>query len=267
MEELKRFLAKTAWQMSPPRAYETFHLLFFGIGLALAISLAFLLRKIGKKGNRRLLFGIGLFLVVAELYKQLFYTFYINNGSYAYERIPFQLCSIPMYSCLILPWLKEGKFRRALYAFTATFGLIGGFASYLAPGDMSYRYVVLSVHSYCWHMILVFIGLYLFISERAGKDLKDYIGAMGIYLACAAIAVGINALCYNLPGPDVNMFALGPKPSKLMICRDIVAKYGWVANLFAYASATLAGGFVVYAAWHYLQCLFRGRYSKKNNHA
>lgn len=83
-----------------------------------------------RKKNRWLIFGIGLFLLISELYKQLFYTYVVGEGSYQYDRIPFQLCSIPMYVCLIVPWLKEGKAKRALYTFTGSFGFMGGFVSY-----------------------------------------------------------------------------------------------------------------------------------------
>ena len=112
-----RFLELTAKEMTPPKAYGSFHLLFWGIGLTLSLTVAFLLRHTKEKTNKYLLFGIGLFLLIAEIYKQLFYTFYIEHGSYRFDRFPFQLCSIPMYLCLVVPWLKPSKLKQALYTF------------------------------------------------------------------------------------------------------------------------------------------------------
>lgn len=54
-----------------------------------------MLRRINEKKNRWLIFGIGIFLLISELYKQLFYTYVVGEGSYQYDRIPFQLCVFP----------------------------------------------------------------------------------------------------------------------------------------------------------------------------
>ena len=115
MDLLMRFLEFTAKEMSPPKAYGTFHLLFWSIGLLLSFLIAFLLRKTKEKADKYLLFGIGIFLLLAEIYKQLFYTFYIGKGNYQFDRIPFQLCSMSMYLCLIAPWLKQGRLKQTLY--------------------------------------------------------------------------------------------------------------------------------------------------------
>lgn len=166
MKFLKRFLELTAWEMTPPKAYGTFHLTFWITGLLAVFLLAFLFRHANERTNRFLLFGTGMLLLIAEIYKQLFYTFYINGGTYPFDRFPFQLCSIPMYFCLILPWLKESRIKQALYSFTASFGFMGGFVSYFSPESMCLSYWTLTIHSFTWHMILVFLGLYLFFTGR-----------------------------------------------------------------------------------------------------
>ena len=154
-----RFLELTAKEMTPPKAYGNFHLLFWGIGLTLSLTVAFLLRHTKEKTNKYLLFGIGLFLLIAEIYKQLFYTFYIEHGSYRFDRFPFQLCSIPMYLCLVVPWLKPSKLKQALYTFIASFGFMGGFVSYFSPESMCLSYWCLTLHCFTWHILLIFLGL------------------------------------------------------------------------------------------------------------
>mgnify|MGYP005947453209 CR=1 FL=1 len=64
MDLLMRFLEFTAKEMSPPKAYGTFHLLFWSIGLLLSFLIAFLLRKTKEKADKYLLFGIGIFLLL-----------------------------------------------------------------------------------------------------------------------------------------------------------------------------------------------------------
>ena len=87
----------TAWGMEKPKAYGAFHLVFMIGGLFLCVLFAFLLRKASDKANKIIIFSCGAFLAVCEVYKQLFYTFYIGEGSYQWWIFPFQLCSVPMY--------------------------------------------------------------------------------------------------------------------------------------------------------------------------
>lgn len=100
MDLLMRFLEFTAKEMSPPKAYGTFHLLFWSIGLLLSFLIAFLLRKTKEKADKYLLFGIGIFLLLAEIYKQLFYTFYIGKGNYQFDsrRVGLSLLFISTFS-------------------------------------------------------------------------------------------------------------------------------------------------------------------------
>ena len=263
MQIVIRFLEWTAWEMTPPEPYGTFHLVFWLTGLPLALLAAFLLRKSTEKTNARLLFGIGLFLLLAELYKQLFYAFVVEDGQYRFDRIPFQLCSMPMYACLILPFLKPGKCRQALYTFTASFGFMGGFVSYFSPESMCLPYWTLTLHSFSWHMILVFIGLYLFFSGRAGNRLRDFPPAAAVYFCLCVVAFGINLLCYRCPGPDVNMFYVGPKPSPLVICRDIVARFGWAVNTVVYVSALTLCAFAFFSAYLLLRKAVQNRAKKR----
>lgn len=98
-------------------------------------------------------------------------------------------------------------------------------------------------------MTLIFLGLYLFFSRRAGARLKDFLPAAAVYLCLCAVAFGINLLCYRCPGNDVNMFFIGPKPSPLVICRDIVKRFGWQVNSVVYISALTACAFLFYSAY------------------
>lgn len=101
-------MAKTAWTMEKPAAYGPFHLTFAIVGILICIAFSYLLRNLGDKGNRRLLQGVAVFLILTEIYKQCFYTFYIGGGTYQWWIFPFQMCSIPMYFGLLAPAFKKG---------------------------------------------------------------------------------------------------------------------------------------------------------------
>ena len=224
--------------MERPEAWGAFHAHFFFIGIPLAIFIAFLLRKLGKKGEKRLFLYVGIFLIISEIFKQLAYI--SIEGSYRFDLIPFQLCSIPMYLCIFIGLMPEGRLARISKAFIATYGLMGGVASYIAPGTMCREWLELTLHSFIWHLILIFLGFYVFFAniEELGK--RDFAGAVLMYFSLCALALVLNLICINAPGVDVNMFYIGPKPSVLPICRDITARFGVTVNSVIYtASLTL----------------------------
>lgn len=68
---LERWISATAWTMTPPSAYGSFHLLFLFFGLGTSAALAYRLRRCSAVCCRRILLGVGLFLIVCEAYKLL----------------------------------------------------------------------------------------------------------------------------------------------------------------------------------------------------
>ena len=245
METITKFLTDlmtaTAWSMEKPKAYGSFHLTFTVVGFAVCLLLAYLLRHLGEKGNRRLLTSLGIFLMVTEVYKQLFYTYYIGGGEYQWWIFPFQLCSIPMYFCVIAPWLKNRKISRAMYAFMTTFNLLGGFITFFEPSGIVHEYWTLTLHAFLWHMTLVFIGFYLIASGRGATEKQHLVGAILTFLALCVIAFCINLLCWNVSDGSINMFFVGPKNSSLIVFKQISEAAGWYISTLLYVPAVSAG--------------------------
>ncbi len=251
---LQKYLLPLLHPMERPAAWGRFHTLFFVIGIPTAIICAFLLRKLSKKGERKLFFSTGAVLILSEIFKQLAYT--ALESAYRFDMIPFQLCSIPMYLCIALAILPEGRLSQAARVFTATFGLMGGFASYIAPGTMCRDILELTLHSFLWHLCLIFIGCYVLFSHNTELKKKDFISAELLYLALCAVALAINILCLNAP-TDVNMFYIGPKPSNLPLCREITARFGVAINSVIYISALSLCSFIIYVFEYYLKNIIK----------
>lgn len=72
---------------------------------------------------RRILLGVGLFLMFCEGYKLLFYYYVIGHGSFQWWVFPFLLCSIPMYLCVAanLPTAKPCAGRSTPFSAPITF--------------------------------------------------------------------------------------------------------------------------------------------------
>ena len=247
---LESFIRATGWPMEKPPAYGAFHLTFTFVGLALSLFFAWKLRKLGNKGNRILLLGIGIFLAVSEIYKHLFYYYQVHDHEYPWWIFPFQMCSVPMYLCLIVPWVKPGKVQRGMYGFMMTYNLLGGLIAFIEPSGIVHEYWTLTLHAFVWHMSLVFLGVYLGFSNRAGKTIEDFKLSAITYLVLCVIAFGINLLLRDISGGSVNNFYIGPSDSPLAVFKTICANFGWFVNTLVYIPAVSLGAFLLFLPFH-----------------
>ncbi len=247
---IESMMAATAWEMEKPAAYGPFHLTFTLVGVILCILLARRLRNVSERENRIVLFSVGAFLLVTEIYKQLFYTFYLEEHTYNYGIFPFQLCSVPMYLCLIAAFLKPGKLRDGMYHFMTTYNLLGGLMAFIEPSGISHGYVTLTLHAYVWHMSLVFIGFYLLASGRYAKTWKDYRSATATFFVLAAIAFCINLIFWEASNGGINMFFVGPRNSSLAVFKQISKSFGWYVSTALYLPTVCLGAFVIFLPAH-----------------
>lgn len=243
---LDELICSTAWKIEPPRSYGWFHFVYAVGGVLLCLFLARRLSRLGEKGNRRLLFGIGMFLFIAEVYKQLLMYFNFGDHSIVWYAFPFQLCSIPMYFCLIVPFLKEGRVRNAMYCFMSTFNFLGGISAIIEPSGVFGDCLMLTIHSCIWHMLLVFIGLYLIASGRGVKNTHDYWVSVLTFLILCIVAFSINVIFGEISERSINMFFVGPWRTTLVVFSTIYDKFGWVVSTSLYIPVVCLGAYVVY---------------------
>ena len=250
---MKEFFEMTAITMQTPKSYGLFHLSFVFIGLAVSILGAYLLRNTNEKHNKIVLGCVGGFLLITEIYKQLFYYYVIGNSSYQWWIFPFQLCSVPMYTCLILLFVKNDKFKNIIYDFTFTINMSGGLISFCEPSGLNHPYLTLTLHAYIWHMSLIFLGLYLYSSKRACLNIKGYRNAvitLGVFCVIAQI---INI---TLRKPGLNMFYISPfVQSPILVFSSIYAKFGWFVNMIVYLFAICLGSAIIYMSFYYARKL------------
>lgn len=247
---LDQFFTSTAWEMVPPKAYGPFHLIFTFVGVLLCILLARKLRTVGEKGNRIVLVSVGTFLMLTEVYKQLFYYYYIGDNSYQWWIFPFQLCSVPMYLCVIAPLLRPGRVQKGMYHFMTTFNLLGGLMAFIEPSGIIHEYWTLTLHAFIWHMLLIFVGLYLIFSGRFARTMQDYRSASITFLALAALAFVINLIFRKPSGGTINMFFVGPSNSPLVVFKWISENFGWYVSTLLYLPVVCLGAFLIFLPAH-----------------
>lgn len=189
-------LESTAWKMETPQMYGAFHIIFSAVLIILAAAGAVRAGRLSVHGRIRLLTVCGWILIAMEVYKQLFLYHIVNGGVYDWWYFPFQLCSVPMYLCVLLPLLTRsgttGKICSAVLTFLASYSFLGAAATFAVPEDILRPYVVLTVHGFVWHGILMFISLTIFLSGMADLSLRGFIRSSAIFLVMCAAAVCIN---------------------------------------------------------------------------
>ncbi len=250
---LEQFFDSISWTMTPPPAYGLFHILYTLIGFALCGFVAWKLRHVGERVIGWLLFGCGVFLSATEVCKQFFYYYVINDHAYAWGDFPFQLCSIPMYMCLVAPWLKKGKVQRGMYSFMVLYNLLGGAISFAEPSGLLHGYWFLTVHALMWHMILVFIGLLICFARMGGNEKTDYRYGLFTFLSLCAIAFGLNCFVQFVLGKQMNMFFVGPGNSPLAVFSTFSEILGWYLNTPIYIFAVSLGAYIVFTINYFAQ--------------
>ncbi len=188
-------LNRTSWQMDTPRLFGGFHIAASFLTAALAVLLAvFFARRIQRAEDlRRVLVTTGWLLVVLEVYKQCFLYFLVNEGAFDFWFFPFQLCSIPMYLCILLPFMKD-SLRGTFLTFMSGYTFISAVATLVFPEDILRPYITLTVHGFIWHGLLLFISLLIFLAGRMDAGAKGLCSAAVLFVILSLIALGINTV-------------------------------------------------------------------------
>lgn len=248
---MESFLRMTAWPMTPPQPYSAFHIVLTVFGAGCSIFSAWIFsRKISAIPQkelyiRRVLFSCGLLLAVMELYKQAFLYMIEFQGHFDWWYFPFQLCSVPMYLCLLVPFLHSERSLRNIAVFLQDFGLLGGIMALAVPPGLMHPYWTMTLHGFLWHFILLFLGLFCCMTGTAGHERRDYAEILPLFFLCCLIACIINITAG--PDADADMFYISPfHPSSQPVFHQIACAFGIFWGNLLYVFAMVAGGFVMH---------------------
>lgn len=203
------------------------------------------LHTLSDQDSDRILFGCGIFLSAAELYKQLFLFFVIYRQSYDWWFFPFQLCSLPMYFCLLLPFLPSGRIKTTLCTFMQDYGLLGGVAALIVPEGFRHIHWTLTLHGYGWHILLVLISLFLLFTGRSDLSRRSFADTTLLFAACCCMATAVNVLT---PGRGIaDMFYISPyTPSTQPVFHDLALYMGILPANLLYLLTVLTGSAIMH---------------------
>lgn len=209
--------------------------------------------------DARIIFAAGMFLLLLELWKQCYLYWIYFGGHYNVWYLPFQLCSLPMYLCPLYALLAHrGKhfsgdlLLKAIAVFLQDFGLLGGIAALLVHEGFTYPgHLLLTLHGYVWHLVLIGLSLYLYRRRLAPLSARGFCLALPVFLSGAVIALVLNILLH--PYGDCDMFYLSPYHlSSQPVFRQLDAVVGRPVGMLFYLGAVTSGAFLLHCLYGYL---------------
>lgn len=235
------------------------------VGLVSIILISFLVKYLDKKGHTKILnlliFIYGITFVALEIYHEI--NRYFELGHYDWSSFPFQFCSIPIYMCPILPFIKSEKVRNACFYYLGTFCLISGIFPLFFGQSQLCRWSNPwdTVRSFVWHILIVHIAIISIVYKKIGKNIKDnkqaIISAVALFVCFTVIAQLINVTLHytgginfktidgaplkdvhntRLDDPDIaSCFYISPFfVSNMPVYHSIYLTFGWITNYVAY---------------------------------
>ena len=253
-------LRKTSYELDEiPSPFGWFHLSFLFMLIIVLVIALIKIKKIDYKKLDKVMFGCGLFLIISEIYKQLLCSLVVYPDGYPWHLFPFQLCSVPMYLFLIVPFLKEGKVKKAMYSFLGYFMTMSGVMFYLIP---SLSHVLsICIHSMIWHMILVVIGVIIISKGDYGKSYKEILPGFIVFLILLGIATLLNVSLYHIvvkeTGKTFNMFYMSPYYiSSLAVFNNIQKSFGWLVTIICYIASCFLASSLIFMIVKYTKKIF-----------
>jgi hypothetical protein len=220
-----------------PQIFGAFHLSMLALCLVLMVAVAVFYPKFPRERLDDVLFYAGVFLFVMEWYKQLYYPGVLTGGQYNFGILPLQLCSYALYLYLLIPFLKDGRFKEALLDFVGLYLTMGGCIVMGYP--TLYEHLALSLHTMLWHTVMIGVGmLTLLVRFDRQPYLRQMRSAGGVFVCTVCVAMVLNFVL--TPYTDgsyqpLNLFYISPYiQSHYIIIGDVQRLFGWAWSVLAY---------------------------------
>ena len=245
-------------EMTKPKAFGGFHI--FCLSLIIIIILVLYKRKktCNDKQLKTILGIYGVVALILEALKQLIWAFNydaVTNSvcwDYDWYAFPFQLCTTPIYVCLICLFLNKNKIRDYLLSYLAYITIWGSMVTMILPDSCLTSDILVNIHTMWLHLGSFVVSIYLFMSGEVSINLKSLKGAYYIFMMFVGIALCMNIYVYNtgiLNGETFNMFYISPYfTSELPVFNIIQENVAYIPYLIIYILALMIGGFIVYGS-------------------
>lgn len=231
------------------KGYGLFHFSFAFLTLIFIILFIFIGLKQKEKQFDLTIFIFGIIFLGLEIFGIWLHN--KDNETFDWGSFPFQLCSTPIYCCLITPLLPK-KAKKFGYSFMAFYLTVAGISVFVNPDSVIIPLVISSVRSLIWHGAMIVIGFYVIAFKSYGKKLTELLPGGIVFLIAVLIATSINVIFYKLGlknniDYDVNMMYISPYEDSVLDFLNIIKeKTNWFCVLFTYIFGISLGAIVIW---------------------
>ena len=256
MNKIGELLCLLQTEMPEATAWGWFHLMW----VALIIVSIFVLYKLKDKySEKQLKIVVGTYGIVAlilEITKQLIWTFDYNavtntfTADFQWYAFPFQLCTTPIFVCVLALFMKRTKIRLSLLSYMAFVTILGSFMTVIIPDDCLVETILINVHTMWLHCGSLVVSIYLLMSGAVEINKQNFKLAIGVFIVFVILAQILNIGVYNsgiLGDETFNMFYISPYfISSLPVFDVIQQNVPYPVYLALYVVALSLGAGIVY---------------------
>ncbi len=250
--------------MPTPQPYGVFHICFVIISALACFLLCRFFKDPSEKTVRKILLIYSLICIGLEVYKQISFTFNVENGvitaDYQWYAFPFQFCSTPMFVALIAAIVPSKRIYHACLAFLSTFGVIAGVLVMVTADTVFINTIGINIQTMIHHGSQISVGLFLLIRAGSIRKTSWAFGGVAVFLTAIAIALILNCtMIYVIPeGETFNMFFISPHfETSLPVYSSIQPKVPYPVFLFLYIFPYITVALGIHAAIYPLPRLIR----------
>ena len=248
-----------------PAIYGPVHLIILAVIVIGSVISFFLLRKMRDRSLLVLLSALGFLMIAAEIFKQWFVSRYVYPDFPSAWFFPWQFCSMAMYCSAVVLFLK-GKAQDTVLVFLSSFSLLAALFALGWPGDMMRPQILLFVHSFAYHAIMIIESIAAMLILTRKKKVPFY-PAVILFCCMAGIAEIVNIISHytiGANGLESNMFNITPfyQPN-MPVFSWIAQKVGVIPEILIYLAMIVLGSWLLYLAEYAL--LNNGKEPKKND--
>lgn len=202
-----------------PKTFGIYHIICVLSIILITVFISGKFKDCSDKTYRRIVGCVWGIIVALEIYKQIFYGLYLEEGKfmwdYAWYAFPFQFCSSPLYILPFIAFSRNEKLRDACAAYMITFSLFAGVAVFCYPNDVFTEMIGINLQTMVHHGSQILIGAFLALRYRDRLNARFFAGGVSVFVIMAFTAMALNIGVYHIfmeVGIDetFNMFFISP---------------------------------------------------------
>ena len=223
-------------------------------------ALFFVLRRREEKQLRALIVGLGILMLVMEVWKQWFVPRYVYPGVLSFWFFPWQLCSMAMYVSAALGFVR-GRAEEAILVFLSSFNIVAALGALIFPYDMMRPQIYLFIHSFLYHALMLVESMAAMMILAKRKK-ASFLPALWMYLGMAVVAEVVNVISHLVAASvreEANMFNITPfYPSTQPVFHEIAVTIGILPEILIYL------GFIALLSYGIYQLFYKFLKKEKN---